>query len=354
MRVMDKVSPFSIAIFCLALTACSGGDTSGDDIVHPAPWVRTQPVALDQGAVHSLSGIVRGRYEIPVAFEVPGRITVRAVDAGQRVTAGQLLFQLDPRDLDEDLNAARAEQAAAQTALDIAAADHDRNRELLAKNFISHQVLERSELTVREARTRFDAARARAQQAGNRLGYGTLKAEADGVLMEVNGDPGQVIAAGEPLALLARDGEREVEVFLADAATPPAGGRIQLADGTHLTIALREIAGAADSASRTWRARYRLTEPSATLPLGSVVRVDLGGDIAASTLTVPIAAIDERGSGPRVWRIVDGRAQPLPVTVLKLDLETAQINAELEAGSRIISLGTDMLEPGMEVRELAP
>jgi|SRR5690554_6863784 len=354
MCAMARINPLPIATLCLILAACSGGDTPGDDTSQSAPWVRTHTVALDQGGALSLSGTVRGRYEIPVAFEVPGRITVRAVDAGQRVTAGQLLFQLDPRDLDQDLNAARAEQAAAQTALEIAESDHDRNRELLARKFISHQVLERSELAVREARTRLDAARARAQQAGNRLGYATLKAETDGVLMEVSGDAGQVVAAGEPLGLLARDGEREVEVFLPDAATPPAGGRIKRADGAELTIQLREIAGAADPASRTWRARYQLTEPTAALPLGSVVRVDLGGNATANTLTVPIAAIDERGGGPRIWRIVDGRAQPLAVTVLSLDLETARISAALEEGSRIISLGTDMLEQGMAVRELAP
>lgn len=349
-----KITAPCLALICLVLAACSGGDTPAGTGETP-PWVKTHRVARDAGAALSLSGTVRARYEIPVAFEVPGRIAARAVDAGQRVAADQLLFQLDPRDLEADLQAASAEQAAAETALEIATQDHRRNGELLARKFISEQVLERSALAMREARTRLDAARARTHQARNRLGYATLKAAEAGVLMEVNGDPGQVVAAGQPLALLARDGEREIEVYLPEGAPPAKEGKARLGDGTAVTIRLRETAGAADPASRTWRARYRVVGNNAPpLPLGSVVRVDLGGDGAADSLVIPIAALDERGDGPRVWQVLDGRAQPLPVTVLAMDTEVVRIHAELAEGSAIIALGTHLLKPGMRVRELAP
>lgn len=343
----------AVTTFCLLVSACS--DSTPQSVDSQPPWVRTQAVQVENRSALSLSGTVRGRYEIPVAFQVSGRIALRAVDAGQQVGAGQVLFQLDPRDLQEDLHAREAEQAAAQTALDIASADHVRNRELMAKKFISAQTLERSELSVREARTRLDAAKARARQARNMLGYATLKADAAGVLIEVNGDPGQVVAAGQPLGLLAREGEREIEVFFPDGIEPPATGHITDADASTIPISLRETAGAADAASRTWRTRYQIDagEAAQSLPLGSVVRVNLGGDTMADTLTIPIAALDERGDGAQIWRIVEGRAQPLAVSVESLDMESARVRAELEDGSRIISLGTHLLKPGMEVRELA-
>ncbi|KJS09575.1 MAG: RND transporter, partial [Gammaproteobacteria bacterium BRH_c0] len=127
------------------------------------------------------------------------------------------------------------------------------------------------------------------------------------------------------------------------------------ADASTIPISLRETAGAADAASRTWRTRYQIDagEAAQSLPLGSVVRVNLGGDTMADTLTIPIAALDERGDGAQIWRIVGGRAQPLAVSVESLDMESARVRAELEDGSRIISLGTHLLKPGMEVRELA-
>lgn len=339
--------------FCLVISACSDSSPQSADSAQP-PWVRTQSVHVENRSALSLSGTVRGRYEIPVAFQVSGRIAARNVDAGQKVEAGEVLFQLDPRDLQEDLRAREAEQAAAQTALDIANADHQRNRELIAKKFISTQVLERSELSVREARTRRDAAVARTRQGKNMLSYATLKSEAAGVLIEVSGDPGQVVSAGQSLGLLAREGEREIEVFFPDGVEPPPAGHVISADGANIPISLRETAGAADAASRTWRARYQIEakDKARPLPLGSVVRVNLGGDGASDTLSIPIAALDERGDGPRIWRIVDGAAQPLPVTVESLDMETVRVRADLAEGSRIISLGTHLLKPGMTVREL--
>ena len=57
-----------------------------------------------------------------------------------------------------------------------------------------------------------------------------------------------------------------------------------------------------------------------------------GGD--AQALSVPIAALDERGQGPRVWQVVDGRAQPVTVEILALDAEAARVQGGLKAGDR--------------------
>ncbi len=108
------------------------------------------------------------------------------------------------------------------------------------------------------------------------------------------------------------------------------------------------------------RARCAAIVPPAqadALALGSVARVRL--DSASSTagkavaIAVPVGAIDERGSGPRIWRVVDGKATPTPVKLLSIDLETARIAADLPAGARVVAVGTHLLEPGMAVREQA-
>jgi hypothetical protein len=125
------------------------------------------------------------------------------------------------------------------------------------------------------------------------------------VLVEVSGEPGQVVETGKAVATLARDGEREVEVFFPGAARPPAAGQLVRADGAPLLLRLREVSGSVDPQSRTWRARYSVSTGGDALALGSVVRAALatpGHNDQA--LSVPIAALDERGEGPRVWQVV--------------------------------------------------
>jgi len=341
-----------LALVCVAISGCGGGQEPSAGGVN-APFVKTAVVTSAEAGVLGLTGTVRARYETPVAFQVDGRISARRVDAGQAVRAGQILFELDARDLEQASQAVQADVAAAEAALATARADLGRVRQLKDQNFVSAQALDRSELAEREARTRLDAVRARLAQARNALGYARLSTPTAGVLVEVSGESGQVVEAGQRVATLAREGEREIEVFFPDAVKPPAIGQLVRADGAPLPLRLREVSGAVDPQSRTWRARYSVLTGSDALALGSVVRAAFaapGGDDQA--LSVPIAALDERGKGPRVWQVVDGRAQPVAVGILALDAEAARVQGGLKAGDKVIALGTHLLTPGMAVREL--
>ncbi|PRY73714.1 efflux RND transporter periplasmic adaptor subunit [Halomonas ventosae] len=317
-------------------------------------WVRTATLTANAAATLSLTGVLRARYETPQAFRVSGRIATRHVDAGQAVRQGEVLFTLDPSDLEEALAAARAELAAAEASLAVAEADLARDRQLLEKDYLSRQAFERAELGVREATTRRDAARARVAQARNALEYSTLRAEADGVLIEVSGEPGQVVGVGQAVARLAQEGPREVEVNFPAQSRPPETGELLLGE-RQIPLTRREVAGAADPASRTWRARYRLEGPLEERGLGDIVeaRFPLADGEAAGQFRVPVAALDERGDGAQLWRIVEGQAQPLAVSVARITREHARVSGEgLEAGQAVISLGTHLLTPGMAVRPL--
>ena len=350
---------FLLALAVATVSACGRPEVPPVK-AEAVPWVRTIAV---QGSVSGglvTSGTVRARVETPLAFQVGGRILARRVDAGQTVGAGQVLFELDPRDLQETARAVEAELAAVRAERDTAASELARQTQLLAQGFIGQQAFDRSQLAARAAQSRLVSAEARLRQATNASGYALLRARSPGVVTEVSGEPGQVVSAGQALGTLAAQGEREIEVFLPDGRNAPKAGSVLLADGSSQPLRLREVAGSADAASRTWRARYEVILPPAqadALALGSVARVRL--DSASSTagkavaIAVPVGAIDERGSGPRIWRVVDGKATPTPVKLLSIDLETARIAADLPAGARVVAVGTHLLEPGMAVREQA-
>lgn len=342
---------FPFILLSLLLVGCNSDEPVAESSTQ-LPWVRTLAVASDNRAQIRLSGTIRGRYETPVSFQVPGRILKRHVDAGQRVDAGQVLFQLDKRDLMASVRVAEAELATAEASLAIARSELKRQQQLVERDFVSRQTLERFELALREAESRRDAAQAVLAQARNGLGYADLSADRAGVLAEVTAEPGQVVAVGQQLAMLVEDGALEVEVFLADGMRPPKTGTLQQASGV-LPLSLREVAGAADPQSRSWRARYRIEKGSDLLSLGAVVQVLLDQDQQGVTLRVPLGALDERSTGPQVWQVIDGQAQPIPVEVLALESEHARIRASLAEGSRIIALGTHLLTPGMAVQEQA-
>lgn len=358
--------PFPLLLTtALLLAACQPSSEPPAAAAAPPPWVRTASLGTDQASAElGLSGTVRARVESPLAFQVGGRIARRLADAGQSVPAGQPLFELDKRDLEQSVLAAQADVAAADAALATADAELARQRQLHSQQFISAQALERAQLARREAQTRRDATAARLVQAQHALGYGRLSAPHAGVLVDVSGEAGQVVGAGQPVALLAQSGEREVEVHFPDGATPPARGTVLVDGATEWPLQLRETAGAVDAQSRTRRARYtvQVSAQAPALVLGAVLRTRFATvantATAPSTATwrVPVGAIDERGQGPRVWQVQAKGEQvhvvPVPVQVLGLNGDSARIQATLPAQTRVVALGTHLLTPNMLVREL--
>ena len=344
-----------VVVAAAGLLGCQRGPDAAAEAAAP-PLVRTATIEPALAAAQGLSGTVRARVEAPLAFQVGGRILARRVDAGQTVRAGQVLFELDPADLEQAVRAAEADAAAAESAWRTAQADVARVRELQSRSFVSAQALDRAELTLREAQSRRDAAAARLAQARNARGYAQLRSPGAGVLVDVSGQPGQVVGAGQPVAVLAQAGEREVEVYFPDGVLPPAQGEAILPDGQRRLLRLREAAPMVDALAQTRRVRYSVSDLPATVALGSVVsaRFALPGAASADGVRwrVPIGALDERGEGPRVWRVRDGRPEPVAVRVHHTDDRQATVEGGLQAGDRVIALGTHLIQPGMTVREL--
>lgn len=343
-----------LVLLCTVLIgACGASDDSAEQSTPVARKVLTEPLRLIADAQPRLSGTVRARFETPMAFQVGGRIAVRHVDAGQRVEAGAVLFELDPRDLIQAVRVAEADLSAAEAERNTAAAETRRSRELLEREFISPQAFEQIELVEQAAHEAVDAAAARVEQARNALDYAELTAPSAGTLLQASGEPGQVVAAGQAVATLALYGQTEIEVFLPEALGQPERAALLRNGQSVAELELREVAGAADPQTRTWTTRYRLLESDVALRLGAVVQVRFGLDGAQQpTFRVPIGALDERGFGPRVWLIEDGRAVARPIEVLSLDHETASIAGALEAGLEVIALGTHLLEDGQAVEPL--
>lgn len=337
-------------LVALPLVACQGNHSEETE---QGPWVKTQTISAGQGVELALTGSIRAQYETAVAFRVGGQIVERSVKAGETVKKGQALFRQDPSDNAAQLTAASAERSAAASARDIARHDAQRQRDLFGKGFVSKQQLERAELSEREAETRYNAASARWQQAQNASQYNVLRAPFAGVVVDVQGEPGQVVAAGTPVAVIAQQGDREVEVSFPDRVQAPKTGRLQLSSGEYVALNLREISGALDPMSRTWQARYVLADPTQAPALGTVVSTRFAlPNVTEGTIEVPLGALDERGAGAQIWQVVDGKAQPLPAKIVLLSTETARIQAELSANAKLIVLGTHLLKPGMAVREL--
>ena len=342
---MNNMRVALVLLIVLPLLVACGEKEPPPDTMQTGPrLVKAVKVSAGETAPqYRYSGEVRARHETQLAFRVGGKLVARLVDAGARVKKGQPLARLDPADL--QLTAAQAEANRA-----LAAADLKRTQELKEKNFVSQSALDAKETAAR-------AAAAQAQLAQNQAGYATLVAEADGVVAAVLAEPGQVVAAGQGVFRVARDGEREVAIAIPEAhlAGLKIGmdGTTQLwADGTDTTYraVLRELAPAADAATRTFAARVALPEAPANLPLGLTATVSFART-QPGRIVVPLAAILQQGDRAAVWVIgADNTLAQRVVDVERYSDAGAVLKGGLNGDETIVAAGAFKLVAGEKVR----
>lgn len=337
------------------LTACHR--TEPDPRTRP-PLVRvTTPVAAN-AATREFTGVVAARIQSDLGFRVGGKITQRLVDTGQFVRRGQPLMRIDGTDLSLATRASQGTVDAARARAEQTGADERRYRDLVGAGAVSASAYDQAKAAADAARAQLSAAQAQARVARNETNYTVLLADADGTVVETLAEPGQVVAAGQIVVRVARSGPREALVQLPETLRPRLGStaRARTFDGATGSATLRQLADAANAASRTFEARYVLAGATARAPIGSTVTVTLSEPGDAIATEVPLGALRDTGNGPGVW-IVSAGAQPRitwrPVKVAAIGEETATVTSGLKSGDRFVAMGAHMLHQGQLVRVAA-
>jgi multidrug efflux system membrane fusion protein len=338
----------------LALAAC-GDPAAPAEVARPVLVAHPGDSTGAQGQAYA--GEIRAREESALSFRVGGKLVRRLVDVGDQVRRGQVLAELDASDLQLQVQAARAQLAAAEGELARAGADRSRFQALSAQQLVSHSALDAQQALYAAAAGQARAARASLDVARNQAAYARLVAPASGVIAARYAEAGQVVAAGQAVFAMAGSGGREVAIALPESVIDGFGvgqrATVELwsAPGKRLAGQVREIAPAADPQTRSYAARVALLGAPA-VSLGQSARVFFeaaAGARAGTGLTVPLAAV-QRGAGnaTAVW-IVDPATRRVHLAPVRLGAygdERVPVLAGVRAGDWIVAAGGHLLREG--------
>lgn len=340
------------------LPGCTPQDKPSQQFSRPVKVVRIG----DQTAANimSFAGEVKARHETILSFRVAGKLLARPVDVGDRVRRGAVLAQLDPSDYRLAVRSLEAQLASARADRDFLRDDVARYRELLGQQVISPPEFDRHETAYITARERVAALESQLGQAANQLAYTSLLADRDCVVTALEVEAGQVVTAGQPVIRLARLDEKEIHFDIPEHRLPKLKRQQEVsvalwADGKRQFKArIREIASAADAASRTYRVKASLLEGQNSVELGMTATVWISSEMPvriAIPLSSVITAQNEPGQ-PRVWLVDEqaGTVNSVPVRMGEmLDGELIVVSG-LAPGQLIVSAGVQRLVERQPVR----
>jgi membrane fusion protein (multidrug efflux system) len=299
--------------------------------------------------VWAFQGTVRAREQARLAAGASGEVRAVAVDEGDAVEPGDLLLEIDAALVKARMEAARAKQAAAGA--EAAAWRVLRDKAAAVGGPTAGVEAARAEAQAQVAEAQGRVARAEVETLSVELVRHELRAPFRGVVAVRRPNVGDFVYAGDPQFELVGLGEVEVLVDVPASALGDVepGGSATLSGRDVVLGEVMAVVPAVDARTGTVRVRIKPNEPRAWLVPGAAAAVQLPGVVATEGVSVPKAALHDRGGQPTVVRVARSRAMPTPVRVLAEAGPTALVVGELREGESVVVRGADRLVAGMIV-----
>ena len=331
--------------------------------VEPEPPARPALVTIVGKTATSdamiLVGEVKSRFESNQSFRINGKIIERKVDVGSTIKKGQVIARLDAADANLSAVAASADVRAAEANHALARAEVERQRTLFNKKFISQSALDIREAELKTSAARVSQVKAQAAVSGNQSRYTSLVADRDGVVTQIRAEPGQVVEAGEMVVQIVDT--KQIEVLVAVPESRMANLKVgddvsvklwasQVTDSAKTyTARVREIAPAANSATRAFDVRVALSDADEAVKLGMTAGVRFAQN-GEDEIIIPTSALTQVDGQNAVWTIDKvGIANPRQVVAGQFTENGVIITNGLQAGEMIAIAGVHTLIKGQKV-----
>jgi multidrug efflux system membrane fusion protein len=368
------------AWFFLSHSETSANPAPGTGIPASIP-VTVQTVAPQKLRLwNDFSGRLRAVNSADIRPEVSGRITEVRFQEGQTVTAGEVLFVIDPRPFQATVDRDRANVMSAQSKLELALFDQRRAQALFGSRAIAQSDLDKSNEQQRSAQASLDAATADLAQAEVDLDHAYLKAPISGRVSRAELTVGNLVQGGSgastppPLltSIVSSDGvyadfEVDEQTYLDTIRDAASGNAQEKTIPVELVVPgdtgevyrgfIQNFDNRIDTASGTIRARARFANAEATLVPGMFVSVRLASSRVRDLTLIPDRAIGFDQSKKFVFVVSAGNKVEYREIESGRELGGQRVVLKgLAAGDRIIVDGIQRVHPDSPVspQEVVP
>jgi len=383
---MRKTLTTLTIVLALGAAACgSKSEVAGAPEQLDGITVETVALKPVEGFTESL-GVVKARTVSNIAAKLMATVVATPVSEGDQVKAGQLVLQLDDRDVAAQLRkaqsglqeienaivAAEAGRTAATAQADFATATYNRYVALRERKSVSPQEFDQVEANYKgavaqkeQAERMVDSMYAKREQvkadisaASAMLSWARITAPTDGIVTARRIDVGSQAAPGMPLLTIEDPSSFRVETTLGEDSLGDIHARTSVkvvldASGVELEGTVAHVSPALDAASRSFTVKVDLPKTDAlTTGLTARVRFPMG---ETEAISVPVDAIVTRGQLTGIWTAdPEGIARLRFLRTGRTIGDRIEVLSGLSDGDRIVAVKNPSLREGAKIADATP
>ncbi len=299
----------------------------------------TEAKAIGAGATKEFVGALYSPTETMVSTRMMGYIKRIAVEEGDKIKKGQLLFEVDPADIDAGKRMADAGVMQAKLAYDDAKRDYDRFQTLYDKGAVPLRDLEKMKLNMQMREQSMQMAKEGQSQANAQYKYTTVRSTVNGVVVRKMANVSEMALPGHPVLIVSGSDNLRINVTLpeqdAGKIKPGATATVVVPSaGKKSEATVISVTPAADMATHSFSVRASIKDQTGLIP-GMYAKLQVASSDKSEGVTVLPSMLTSRGGIKGVFVAEGAKAKFYPVTVLRTLNDRIQVGG-IKAGARVI------------------
>lgn len=358
-------------MFLTQLTAILGLGTASchdekprqpERVIRPVRTIKVFSTGGDR--VHTFSGVTQAGMESRLSFKVSGTVKSLPVKVGQKVRKGQLIAELDAKDLRLQVQQAQAGHAQARAQLVNARAAYERTRRLYETQNASKSDLDAARAAFSSAKASVASAAKQIELARSQLGYTRLRSPAEGTISMVAVEVNENVSPGRAVvALTAKEALPEVKVTVPEvyiAMIKPkdkVSVRIEALKDRELEAEVTEVGVASEAVGSAYPVVVSIQRPASGIRPGMAAEVGfrLGGKGGKEGFVVPPVAVGQDRKGRYVFVAQQtkpglGVVRRRSVEIGELSSRGLEVKSGLKDGDLLVTAGVSQIRDGLEVK----
>lgn len=303
------------------------------------------PITGDVSVTSSLTGTVEAADVVYVYAKAGGDVTAVNVKAGDIVSQGQVLMEINT----EQVESAKNNMDSAQVNLSQAQSNLNRMQILYGSGDLSDQEYEQYQNNLKSAELQYESAKLQYEK---QVEYSTITAPIAGRVESVDVDVYDRVNQSAQLCVIAGEGQNSITFYVTQRMMQnlKTGDELEISkNGTTYTGNITEISNMVDASTGLFKVKGDMTG-SDEIAIGSTVKIELVTERAENAMLVPVDAIYYSGGNAYVYLYEDGKAKMTSVEVGIYDSENAQILSGLNADDMVVSTWSSNLYEGADIR----